>query len=109
MKLAVEGGQFSPRGDLPVEIESISTSGLAVLHTANPPADLHQHLLSEVPCGETIRFVHEKNGASAVLEASLVWLELTDRPRLDIIVDTSDQPGWAALGNGATTTNSKAP
>jgi len=100
MKLAVEGGQLSPRGDLPVEIDSISESGLAVLHAENPPSDLHEHLLCDVPCGETIRFVHENNGASAFLEASLVWMELTDRPRLDLIVDTSDRPGWAAVSSG---------
>lgn len=99
MRLAVEGGQLSPQGDVPVEIESISESGLAVLHAENPPADLHQHLLSGVPCGEIIRFVHESNGGSAVLQASLVWLELTELPRLDIIVDTSDQPGWSAFRN----------
>jgi len=98
MKLAVEGGQLSPQGDLPVEIESISESGLAVLHAENPPADLHQHLLSDVPCGEIIRFVHQSDGRNAILAASLVWMELTEASRLDLIVDTSDEPGWAALG-----------
>jgi hypothetical protein len=98
MKLAIRGGQLSPQGDLPVEIESISDSGLAVLHAANPPADLHEHLLCDVPCGQTIHFVLADNGSPATLEASLVWMELTNQPRLDLIVDTSDQPGWAALG-----------
>lgn len=106
MKLAVEGGQLSPQGDLPVEIDSISESGLAILHAENPPADLHEHLLSGVPSGEVLRFVHERNGTHAVIEASLVWLELTNRPRLDIIVDTSDQPGWSGL-DGSTGSRSE--
>jgi len=101
MKLAIRGGQLSPQGDLPVEIESISDSGLAVLHAANPPSDLHEHLLSEVPCGQTIHFVVAENGSPAALEASLVWMELTNQPCLDLIVDTSDQPGWTALGSAA--------
>jgi hypothetical protein len=52
--------------------------------------------------------VLEKDGRSLTLHASLVWVELSDEQlagrRLELIVDTGDQPGWwevqAALAGG---------
>jgi hypothetical protein len=110
MKLAVEGGQLSPGGDVAVEIESISSSGLAVLHAPDPPGDIHEHLLSTVPGGDIISFVHEENGVRANIQASLVWIELdkgSTASRLELIVDTSDQPGWLAFGGAAASSSSE--
>jgi hypothetical protein len=43
----------------------------------------------------------EKDGRSLTLRASLVWAELSSEPptgqRLELIVDTGDQPGWWEL------------
>ena len=47
---------------------------------------------------ETLTFVLETAGRSLTLHARLVWLEVSDESaagrRLELIVDTVDQPGW---------------
>ena len=42
MKLTLEAGQLSPSATLPLEVQSISASGLAVLTSACAPSDLDQ-------------------------------------------------------------------
>ena len=109
MKLTLEAGQPSPSTTLPLEVQSISPAGLAVLTGACAPADLDKLGLGEQSqSGEALTFVLEKDGRSLTLHASLVWVELsTEQPagqRLELIVDTGDQPGWwevqSALAGG---------
>ena len=109
MKLTLEAGPLSPSATLPLEVQSISPSGLAVLTAACPPTDLDEATLGENgPNGEALTFVLEKDGKSLTLHASLVWVELSsEQPagqRLELIVDTGDQPGWwevqSALAGG---------
>lgn len=109
MKLTLEAGQLSPRATLPLEVQSISPSGLAVLTSACAPSDLDQSALGDRgQSGESLTFVLEKDGRSLTLHASLVWLELSNEQptgqRLELIVDTGDQPGWwevqSALAGG---------
>ena len=99
MKLTLEAGQLSPSATLPLEVQSISPSGLAVLIAACAPADLDKRALGDrSQSGESLRFVLEKDGRSLNLQANLVWVELSaEQPagqRLELIVDTGDQPGW---------------
>ena len=109
MKLTLEAGQLSPSATLPLEIQSISPSGLAVLTSACAPTDLDKRALGDrSQSGEALTFVLEKDGRSLTLHASLVWVELSSEPptgqRLELIVDTGDQPGWwevqSALAGG---------
>jgi hypothetical protein len=108
MKLTLEAGRLSPKAQLPLEVQSISPAGLAVL-TAGAPADLDQGALGDRgESGEALTFVLEKDGRSFTLQARLVWVELSSDPpagqRLELIVDTGDQPGWwevqSALASG---------
>jgi hypothetical protein len=99
MKLTLEAGQLSPSATLPLEVQSISPSGLAVLIAACAPADLDRGTLGDrSQNGESLRFVLEKDGRSLTLQANLVWVEVSNDDaagqRLELIVDTGDQPGW---------------
>jgi hypothetical protein len=99
MKLTLEAGQLSPSGELPLEVQSISSSGLAVLTAVSPPRDLDRSTLGDrTQAGESLVFVLEKDGHSITLRANLLWLDVSSEPsageRLELIVDTGDQPGW---------------
>lgn len=109
MKLTLEAGQLSPSAKLPLEVQSMSPSGLAVLTAACPPTDVGKDGLGNPgQSGDTLTFVLEKDGRSLTLRASLVWVELSNEQpagqRLELIVDTGDQPGWwevqSALAGG---------
>jgi hypothetical protein len=108
MKLTLEAGLLSPSATVPLEVQSISPSGLAVLTAASTPADLEGALGDRSQSGDALTFVLEKDGRSVTLQASLVWVELSgEQPtgkRLELIVDTGDQPGWwevqSALAGG---------
>jgi len=109
MKLTLEAGQLTPSMTLPLEVQSISPSGLAVLTSECAPTDLDRNTLGDrSQSGDALTFVLEKDGRSLTLRASLVWVELSsEQPagqRLELIVDTGDQPGWwevqAALAGG---------
>ena len=103
MKLTLEAGPLSPSATLPLEVQSISPSGLAVL-----TADCEPTALDNSTLAETLTFGLEKDGRSLTLHASLVWVELSNEQpagqRLELIVDTSDQEGWwevqSALAEG---------
>ncbi len=83
---------------MPLEIQSISPSGLAVLTADNAPSGLLQNPLGDLDQEtESLTFLLEKDGRSITLQANLVWLELTDekaKGRMELIVDTSNEPGW---------------
>lgn len=109
MKLTLEAGQLSPSAKLPLEVQSISPSGLAVLTAACPPTAAGKDMLGHPgQSGDALTFVLEKDGRSLTLQASLVWVELSNEQptgqRLELIVDTGDQPGWwevqSALAGG---------
>jgi hypothetical protein len=109
MKLTLEAGQLSPSSQLPLEVQSISTSGLAVLTSSGAPVDLDRTALGDrSQNNESLTFRLETEGRSLTLHASLVWVEVTNEQaageRLELIVDTGDQPGWwevqAALAGG---------
>jgi hypothetical protein len=102
MKLSLEAGPLSPQMPLPLEIQSISPSGLAVLTSASPPAGFDRRVFGAANQeGEPLTFVLEKDGRSVTLHASLVWAEVSNEQptgdRLELIVDTGDQPGWGEL------------
>lgn len=109
MKLTLEAGQLTPSMTLPLQVQSISPSGLAVLTSECAPRDLDRNVLGDrSQGGEALTFVLEKDGRSLTLRASLVWVELSNEQpagqRLELIVDTGDQPGWwevqSALAGG---------
>ncbi len=109
MKLTLEAGQLTPSAKLPLEVQSISPSGLAVLTAACGPTDVDKLVLgTSGQSGDALTFVLEKDGRSLTLQASLVWVELSNEQaagqRLELIVDTGDQPGWwevqSALSGG---------
>jgi hypothetical protein len=96
MKLSLEAGQ--PGFALPLEIQSMSPSGLVVLTASQPPRELDERLLADPKQeNEVLTFLLEKDGRQTTLQANLVWLELSKEEtqrRLELIVDTGDQPGW---------------
>jgi hypothetical protein len=102
MKLSLEAGPLSPTMQLPLEVQSISPSGLAVLTSACPPPGFDRKAFGTgTQEGEALTFLLEKDGRSLTLRASLVWAELSSEQaageRLELIVDTGDQPGWWEL------------
>jgi hypothetical protein len=99
MKLTLEVGPLSPKAEMPMEVQSISPAGLAVLTAAAAPATFDRQALGDGnQSGEALTFLLEKDGRSLTLQARLVWVELSDDQhagqRLELIVDTVDQPGW---------------
>ena len=102
MKLTLEAGQLAPGAELPLEIQSISPVGLAILTADEAPDGLDTRLLGDHGLdGESLTFVLEKDGRNITLQANLVWLglstEATTGQRLELIVDTGDEAGWWAV------------
>ena len=93
-QLTLTPGPLTPAASLALEIQSISPSGLAVFSAPCAPNQIDAGVLSDPPEGETLTFVLERDGQAMTLQASLVWVELSAEQRLELIVDTGDQPGW---------------
>ena len=108
MRLTLQPGQLWKRVHVPLQVESISPSGLVVLTADRPPAGLEGCDASgRVQDGECLTFVLEKDGHRVTLQGTLVWLELMvggeDRNRqLELIVDTGGWPGWGEVQAGLT-------
>ena len=101
MKLTLEAGRLSPSAKLPLEVQSISPSGLAVLTAACAP-DIDRRLFGNPgQSGDELTFVLEKDGRRLTLQANLVWVELSSERTagewLELIVDTGDKPGWGEV------------
>ncbi len=98
--LTLSGAPLAPDVPLVLTLQSLSDSGLAVL-SGTPAGSVDATVLSAVPEGEVLTFVVEHDGGRQTLQASLVWVELTGAPgggaRIELIVDTGEQGGWAAL------------
>lgn len=97
MKLSLETTQDKPGIELPLQIQSISPSGLVVLTADGAPIEVNERLLGDPGHeNETLTFVLEKDGRQTTLQANLIWVEMTDSEerRLELIVDTADEPGW---------------
>jgi hypothetical protein len=103
-QLTLTAGPLARQATLVLDVQSISPSGLAVFSAPCAPNQIDAGVLSDPPEGETLIFVLERDGQSMTLQASLVWVELSSEQRLELIVDTGDQPGWlevqAALAVG---------
>lgn len=97
-RLSLDAGQIAPGLRLPLEVQSISPAGLAVLTAACAPTRIDRQTLGDPQEGAPLTFVLEKDGHDMMLQASLVWMEMsneqTAEQRLELIVDTGDQPGW---------------
>lgn len=90
---------------MPLQVQSVSPSGLVVLTADKPPVTLeNQALGGRVQDGECLTFVLEKDGRSMTLKGTLVWIELTDNHersrRIELIVDTGGWPGWGEIQAG---------
>jgi hypothetical protein len=99
MKLSLETKRMKPGLELPLQVQSFSPSGLVVLTTDEAPFELNEGLLGDPGQDtETLTFHLEKDGRQTTLQANLVWVEVTDseekQRRLELIVDTADEPGW---------------
>jgi hypothetical protein len=98
MKLSLEAGRIEPGLALPLEVQSISPSGLVVLKSYRAPSGIDEHFLGD-PARESepLTFVLEMDGRHLTLQANLVWLEVSnaaDERQIELIVDTGDSPGW---------------
>ena len=93
-RLTLAASPLARDATLVLEVQSISPSGLAVFSAPCAPNQIDAGVLSDPPEGETLTFVLERDGQSMTLQASLVWVELSAEQRLELIVDTGDQPGW---------------
>ncbi len=98
VKLSLDIGGEQPRARLPLEVQSISAAGLTMLTAGCGTTPVDKQAIGDPQTGDVLTFVLERDGQSTVLQANLVWLELSDgtadEQRLDLIVDTSDRPGW---------------
>lgn len=93
-RLTLAAGPLAREATLVLDVQSISPSGLAVFSAPCTPNQIDAGVLSDPPEGETLTFVLERDGQSMTLQANLVWVELSTEQRLELIVDTGDQPGW---------------
>lgn len=93
-KLSLAAGPLARETALALEVQSISPSGLAVFSAPCTATQVDAQALGDPPEGEALTFVLERDGQRMTLQASLVWVELTTEQRLELIVDTGDQPGW---------------
>jgi hypothetical protein len=96
-RLTLAAGPLARDATLELEVQSISPSGLAVFSAPCAPNQVDAGVLSDPPEGEALTFVLERDGQSMTLQASLVWVELSSEQRLELIVDTGDQPGWSEV------------
>lgn len=96
-RLSLAAGSLARDAALLLEVQSVSPSGLAVLSAACAPNQVDAGVLADPPEGEALTFVLERDGQSMTLQASLVWVELSTEQRLELIVDTGDQPGWSEV------------
>jgi hypothetical protein len=102
-RLSLAAGPLARDTALVLEVQSISPSGLAVFSAACAPDQVDAGLLGDPPEGEALTFVLERDGRSMTLQASLVWVELSSEQRLELIVDTGDQPGWLEVQSALAT------
>ena len=70
-----------------------------MLTADQPPGEFDERLCGSRAQGtDPLTFVFESNGHCRTLQASLVWIELTqgeqDERRLELIIDTGDEAGW---------------
>ena len=93
-RLSLAAGPLARDQALILDVQSISPSGLAVFSSACAPNQVDAEVLGDPPEGESLTFVLERDGQIMTLQASLVWVELSAEQRLELIVDTGDQPGW---------------
>lgn len=93
-RLSLAAGPLARDQALILDVQSISPSGLAVFSSACAPHQVDAEVLGDPPEGESLTFVLERDGQIMTLQASLVWVELSAEQRLELIVDTGDQPGW---------------
>jgi hypothetical protein len=96
-QLTLAAGPLVREATLVLDVQSISPSGLAVFSALCAPQQIDPAVLSDPPEGETLTFTLERNGQTMTLQASLVWVELSSEQRLELIVDTGDQPGWSEV------------
>ncbi|MFN8640261.1 MAG: hypothetical protein U0802_00835 [Candidatus Binatia bacterium] len=96
-RLSLAAGPLARDAALILEVQSISPSGLAVFSAACAPHQVDAGALGDPPEGEALTFVLERDGQSMTLQACLVWVELSAEQRLELIVDTGDQPGWSEV------------
>jgi hypothetical protein len=97
MKLSLEAGRLKPGLALPLEVQSMSPSGLVVLRSDRAPSGFDERSFGDPGESEPLTFVLEKDGQHLTLQANLVWLEVSSAEQdrqLELIVDTADRPGW---------------
>ncbi len=97
VRLSLAPSKLARDATLILEVQSISPSGLAVFSALCTPNQVDADVLGDPPEGEMLIFVLERDGQSMTLQASLVWVELSAEQRLELIVDTGDQPGWSEV------------
>jgi hypothetical protein len=102
MKLSLEASQIREGLEISFEVESVSPSGLLVLATEQAPDEISSRFLdNSAQENPPLTFVLEKNGMQQTLQASLVWADWSEgrnsARRLELIVDTTEQPGWLEL------------
>lgn len=102
MKLSLEASQIREGLEISFEVESVSPSGLLVLATNEAPAEINDTLLdTSTQENPPLTFLLENDGMRKTLQASLVWADWSDAngqgKRLELIVDTTEQPGWVEL------------
>ncbi len=96
-QLSLAAGPLARDVSLLLEVQSISPSGLAVFSAPCTATQVDAQAIGDPPEGEALTFVLERDGQRMTLQASLVWVELTTEQRLELIVDTGDQPGWSEV------------
>ena len=96
-RLTLAASPLARDATLVLEVQSISPSGLAVFSAPCTPNQVDPEVLGNPPEGETLTFALERDGKSMTLQASLVWVELSAEQRLELIVDTGDQPHGRAV------------
>lgn len=96
-----DGTRRVAEGELPLEVESVTPGGVAVLFADRAPSPSGYRLLgSRLQDGQRVRFVRLDDEPAVELEANLIWLEVSNGSGeghpVELIV-TGIGPGWQEL------------
>lgn len=101
MKIVLKAEPPLCNADLPLEVQSISDSGLVVLSCGRVPSGLDGQLrCGQAEEGTALRFALSLGGRTLPLQARLVWAELVDEDEaaeIELIVDAGEEAGWEEL------------
>ena len=98
-QLCLDDANLCPSGPVPVNVSSLSGSGLAVLTVKNQPTLLNTNDLLHSSEGRPLRLTARIGQQSITLTAQLVWTDpVSDaEDQLELIIDAAGTTDWPTI------------